>query len=252
MVKSANFLPYLLLHLETKSKEKTMQEILDGFYKALIADDRWKLYIDGLIATLKITVVACCIGVVLGLLVAIIKVYAVGSKNPILIVLSGICGLYTTIVRGTPMTLQLLIISFGIAISPNPMISCYIAFGINSGAYVSEMFRGGINSVDVGQMEAGRSLGLSKNQTMGYIIVPQATKNILPTLFNEIISLLKETSIAGYIAVNDLTKVANGVRGRTFTIYPLLVAGIIYLVLVIGLTGLQKLVEKGFARSDRR
>lgn len=228
-----------------------MQAIIDGFYGA-VKDGRWKLYLDGLAATIKITLVACLIGIVLGMLVAIVKVYAQDSKNPVLKILNFICNVYTTIIRGTPITLQLFIISFGIVLFKDAMLVCYVGFGINSGAYVSEIFRGGINSVDKGQMEAGRSLGLSKNKTMQYIVLPQATKNILPAIFNEVISLLKETSVAGYVAVNELTKAANGVRSLTANIYPLLIAGIIYLVLVIGLTQIQKLLEKRFALSDRR
>lgn len=228
-----------------------MKTIIDGFYGAL-KNGRWQLYLSGLSATVKITLVACLIGIILGMLVAIVKVYAAGSKNPVLIVLNFICNVYTTIIRGTPITLQLLILAFGIVIFQDNMLVCYVGFGINSGAYVSEIFRGGINSVDKGQMEAGRSLGLSKNKTMKSIVLPQATKNILPALFNEVISLLKETSVAGYIAVNDLTKSANGVRSLTLNIYPLLIAGAIYLVIVILLTQVQKILEKRFALSDRR
>ncbi|MDL2323823.1 amino acid ABC transporter permease [Ruminococcaceae bacterium OttesenSCG-928-A16] len=228
-----------------------MQTILDNLYGALIRENRWQLYLQGLAITLQITLVACLIGIVLGMLVAVVKIYAVGSRNPVLKALNVICNFYTTVIRGTPMVLQLLIIYFGLTFLPSGVVACYIGFGINSGAYASEIFRGGINSVDAGQMEAGRSLGLSRNSTMRYIVMPQAVKNILPSLFNELISLLKETSIAGYIAVNDLTKLSNGIKGRTLNIYPLFVAGALYLLLTVLLTQVQRWIERRFARSDR-
>lgn len=228
-----------------------MQSILENLYGALVKEGRWQLYLQGLVATLQITVVSCLIGVVLGLVVAVIKIYAAGSRNPVLRVLNAVCNFYTTVIRGTPIVLQLLIIFFGMSFLPSNVVACYIGFGINSGAYVSEIFRGGINSVDKGQMEAGRSLGLSRTRTMWYIVIPQAVKNILPSLSNEVISLLKETSVAGYIAVNDLTKMANGIKGRTYNIYPLFIAGVLYLTLTILLTQLQKGMEGRFARSDR-
>lgn len=225
---------------------------INDLYSALIAKDRWQMYLRGFGLTLQITLVALVIGVVLGLIVAVVKVYAKGSKNPILHVLSGICSLYTTIVRGTPMTLQLLIIYGALTIFKDTTPIAYIAFGINSGAYVSEIFRAGINSVDVGQMEAGRSLGLSRNTTMKSVILPQAVKNILPSLFNEIISLLKETSVAGYIAISDLTKIANGIRSTEFTLWPLLIAAVFYLATTLLLTQVQRVLERRFALSDRR
>lgn len=228
-----------------------MNSFWDNLLGAIVKEDRWQMYLKGLWATLTIAAVACLIGIVLGLLVAVVKVYANGSRNPLLKILNGICNLYTTVIRGTPVVVQLLIL-YGLSFMPNGEIACMIGFGINSGAYVSEIFRGGINSVDVGQMEAGRSLGLTKNQTMTSIILPQAIKNILPSLFNEFIALIKETSIAGYIAVNDLTKVANGIKGRTFNVIPLFIAAALYLLLTVILTEVQKVVERRYARSDRR
>lgn len=227
-----------------------MSTIIDQIVAATVREGRWKMYLEGLGATLTIAGVACLIGIVLGLLVAIVKIYAVGSKNPVMRALNVVCNVYTTVIRGTPVVVQLLIL-YSFAAIPNGFVACVIGFGINSGAYVSEIFRGGINSVDVGQMEAGRSLGLNRNKTMQFIILPQAIKNILPSLFNEFIALVKETSIAGYIAVNDLTKIANGIKGRTFNRMPLFIAAVIYLILVVVLTWVQRVIERRYARSDR-
>ena len=237
------------------------EKLWQDLYGALIFEGRWKLYLRGLGTTLQIAAVACALGIVLGLLVSIVKIYAGGMNKPkqgnvillgyyILRFLNFVCNLYTTVVRGTPVVLQLLIL-YGMAAMPNGTIACMLGFGINSGAYVSEVFRGGINSVDIGQMEAGRSLGLSRNLTMSKIILPQAVKNILPALFNEFIALIKETSIAGYIAVNDLTKLANGIKGRTFNTLPFFVAALLYLFLTIVLASLQRRIERRLARSDR-
>ena len=153
-------------------------------------------------------------------------------------------------IRGTPIILQLLII-YSVTVWTKGTVACFIGFGINSGAYVSEIIRSGINSVDIGQTEAARSLGLSAGKTMRLIILPQAIKNILPALFNEFIALIKETSVAGYIAVRDITMVANLIKSRVYNIIPLVFVGIIYLVMVIGLTQIQKRLEKRLARSDR-
>lgn len=218
-------------------------------YEAIIEEDRWKLYLKGLQYTLMIAAVACIIGIIIGLLVATIKVYAAGSKNPVLIVLNGICNLYTTVIRGTPLAIQLLIL--WLVVIPAGLPASFVGFGLNSGAYASEIFRSGINSVDKGQMEAGRSLGLSKNTTMRLIVMPQAIKNVVPALFNEFIVLVKETSIAGYIAVNELTQMSNVIRNRTFNTAPLFIAAFFYLVLTIGLTAIEKQIEKRYARSDR-
>lgn len=227
-----------------------MSTFLDTLYGSIIQDGRWVMYLQGLQMTIMIAVVACLIGIVLGLLTATIKVYALGSTNPVLRVLNQIANLYTTVIRGTPIVVQLLIL-YRLAFMPNGEIACFIGFGINSGAYVSEIFRGGINSVDSGQMEAGRSLGLNRNMTMQYIILPQALKNSVPALFNEFIALVKETSVAGYIAVNDLTKMSNAIRNRTYNSVALYVAAALYLILTVCLTAVQKRVERRYARSDR-
>ena len=226
------------------------ERLLDNLYKALIREDRWRMYINGLGNTMRIALVACAMGIFIGVVVAIVKIYASDSKNPILRMLNAACTLYTTVIRGTPVVLQLLVL-FNLAWMPNGITACMIGFGINSGAYVSETFRGGINSVDIGQMEAGRTLGLSRNKTMWYIILPQAIKNILPALFNEFIMLVKETSVAGYIAVADLTKVADGLRGRTLSMTHLYIAGAGYLTITFVLTLLQQAMERRLARSDR-
>ncbi len=233
------------------TSEGWLQHFKDQLIGALIRENRWKMYLNGLATTIALAVFACIIGIILGLLVAIVKIYAEGSTNKLLRFLNGFCNVYTTVVRGTPLVVQLLIL-YSLAFMPNGFVACVLGFGINSGAYVSEIFRAGINSVDIGQMEAGRSLGLSRNGTMRYIILPQAIKNILPSLFNEFIALVKETSIAGYIAVQDLTKVADVIKGRTFNILPLLIAAVIYLLMTFGLTRLQSVIERRLARSDRR
>lgn len=226
-----------------------MQDFLSNLWAATIKYGRWKMYLQGLGVTLLIAGIACLIGIVLGLLVAVIKIYAKDSKNPVLKVLSGIANAYTTVIRGTPVMVQLLIL-YGIG-AISGLTVCIIGFGVNSGAYVSEIFRGGINSVDVGQMEAGRSLGLSRNTTMRHIILPQAIKNILPPLFNEFIALIKETSIAGAVAVNELTKAADRVKGTSYNTLPIYIVAVIYLVLVYGLTLLQRKLERRYGRSDR-
>jgi polar amino acid transport system permease protein len=208
------------------------------------------MYLEGLSLTLQIAVVAVIIGVVLGIAVAMVKTSAQGSKNPILRFFNVICTAYTTVIRGTPQMIQLLIL-YGISAIPNGVIACFIGFGINSGAYVSETFRSGIQSVDGGQMEAARSLGLTRWQAMTSVVLPQAVKNVLPAIFNEFIMLIKDTSIAGYIAVNDLTKNTNSIRGRTYDSTSLFIAAGIYLILTYILTQILKRLERRFRKSDR-
>lgn len=226
---------------------------INNFYNTLILDDRWKFYVTGLRNTLLMAVIACLIGVLIGLLIASVKVaYAQSGK---LGFLNWLCNLYTTVIRGTPVLVQLLIIYYMIFASAPPQTAVFIAalaFGINSGAYVSEIIRAGILSVDRGQTEAGRSLGLSRKQTMRLIVLPQAVKNILPALFNEFISLLKETSVAGWIAVMEITRAGDIIRSRVWTFTPLLVSAAIYLVLVLGLTRVQQAIERRLAASDHR
>lgn len=229
-----------------------LRVIADELYKVLIAENRWRFFFQGLGNTLLITVCACVLGIILGVIVAIIKVYNqnTGRLKP----LYWLSFLYTTVIRGTPVLVQLLIIYYMVFTSATtamaPLVAA-LAFGINSGAYVSETIRGGINSIDRGQSEAGRSLGLNQSQTMRLIILPQAVKNILPALFNELITLLKETSVVGWIAVIDLTRAGDIVRSRTLGFSPLLVTAVMYLVLVIGLTRVQQYIERRLAASDR-
>lgn len=226
----------------------------EQIYSNIIASNRWQIYLQGLGTTLLITILAIVIGVVLGSLVAIAKVNAITNRR--LKWLSAICEVYTTIIRGTPIVVQLLIMYYIVFAAAPTSMSVYVAaltFGINSGAYVSEIVRAGIMSIDKGQMEAGRSLGLSRSQTMASIVFPQAIKNILPALGNEVITLFKETSIVGYIAVMDLTRAADLIRTRTMAPFvPLIFIAIIYLIIVMLLTWVFRKIEKRLARSDVR
>ncbi|MDO4539707.1 MAG: amino acid ABC transporter permease [Syntrophomonadaceae bacterium] len=222
-------------------------------YNNFILFDRWQLYLSGLGNTLLITFGAALIGIVLGSLVAICKVYA--RDNPKLKPLDIICDIYLTVIRGTPMMVQVMIFGFIIfaTVSFSKMVYvAMLAFGINSGAYVAEIVRAGIQSIDIGQTEAGRSLGLTKNMTMRYIILPQAIRNILPALGNEAIVLLKETAIVGYIAISDLTYQATLIRSRTFSPAPLLIIAVAYLALVMLMTVGLRFMERKLAQSDHR
>lgn len=223
----------------------------DAFYKAVIKDQRYLAYLDGLKITILISIFAILIGIAIGLLVAVVKVSAVQRKE--LWIFNKICNIYITIIRGTPVMVQLLIIYNLIFTSrdTNALLVGAVCFGINSGAYVAEIIRAGIESIDKGQMEAGRSLGLNYLQTMKEIIIPQAIKNILPALGNEFIVLIKETSVAGVIAVTDLTKAAQYIGSATYDILPpLYVAAVCYLVIVLGLTKLLNLFERRMAQGD--
>ena len=226
-----------------------MEKILTDLYKATLYKNRWMVYVEGLGNTLMIAMLACIIGVLIGLVVAIVKYYATGKKGFGWKVANAVCNVYTTVIRGTPVIVQLLILYT--LLFNSGLVACIVGFGINSGAYVSEIIRSGILSIDPGQTEAGRSLGLSQTATMRLIVLPQAIKNILPALFNEFIALLKETSVAGYIAVRDLTKASDSIRGLTFNSTPLFIAALIYLLLVMAMTAVQKRVERRLARSDR-
>ena len=224
--------------------------MLEKLYDAFIANGWWKTYLEGLGNTLLISVVACAIGLILGAIIAIAKYFSAGKTGLGWRVLGAVANLYTTVIRGTPVMLQLLII-YGLAIWSEGLYTCFIGFGLNSAAYVSEIIRAGIGSVDQGQMEAGRSLGLSQLATMRCIVFPQAVKNILPAMFNEFISLIKETSIAGYVAVLDLTKAATIVNSRVANLIPHCITAVAYLIMVIGLSQVQKRLERRLARSDR-
>lgn len=219
-----------------------------------MANDRWTLFLDGLLTTLMIAGIAVLLGVVIGSFVAIAKVNALRNRK--LKWLSVICEVYTTVIRGTPVLVQLMIMVYIVFATASFDMVPYVAalaFGINSGAYVSEIVRAGIMAVPRGQMEAGRSLGLTNSMTMRTIIFPQAIKNILPALGNEFIVLFKETSIVGYVAVMDLTRAAELIRSRTFMPFvPLIFIGLVYLAIVMLITwGLRKL-EKKLAQSDVR
>ena len=225
-----------------------------SFYDNLIRDDRWKLILEGFGNTLFIAAVATLIGILLGVVVGIIRVsHAQSGKYKIL---NAICGVYLTVIRGTPVVVQLMILYYIVFASAPLEASIYVAalsFGINSGAYVAEIIRAGILSIDRGQTEAGRSLGLSQGQTMRKIVLPQAIKNILPALFNEFIVLLKETSVAGYVGIRDLTKASDIIRSRTWSaFFRLLTIALIYLVVVVGLTKVQKIIERRLSQSDNR
>ena len=227
---------------------------LDGFYQSLFSEGQWRNYLEGLKITLLISFIACLMGIVIGLVISLIKYkYQEDKKENDLRIaikfLNALASFYTTVIRGTPVLLQLLIL-YAVALNGG-LEAAIIGFGINSGAYVSEIIRGGLASVDEGQKEAGRSLGLSSNQTMWLVIVPQAFKNIVPALFNEFISLIKETSVAGSIAVVEITKVAERYKGKTYLVEPLFIAAFMYLILVVGLTQIQERLEMRLARSDR-
>lgn len=221
------------------------------FYTNFMKDERYMYLVLGLGNTLLITFFAVIIGVVLGFMVAIIKsTYARTGK---LWLLDKICGIYLTVIRGTPMMIQLLIMFYCVFITTNNKVFvAVIAFGINSGAYVAEIVRSGIMSIDAGQMEAGRSLGFGYVQTMWYIIMPQAFKNVLPALANEFIVLLKETSICGYIGLMDLTRGGDIIRSRTYEPFmPLIAVAIVYLLLVMILTALVGKLERRLRTSER-
>ena len=241
--------------MEVISKERKimwLQNFRDAFVLNFIKDDRWKYLTEGLKVTLLITVFAVFMGLFLGFIVAMIRsTYQNTGKLKFLNALSVV---YLTVIRGTPVLVQLMIIYYVIFSSGNvnKIIVAILAFGINSGAYQAEIFRAGINAVPKGQFEAGRSLGFNYFQTMSNIIMPQAFKNILPALGNEFIVLVKETSIAGYIALVDITKAGDIIRSRTYSAFmPLLAVALIYLVIVMGLTYLINLLERWLRRSAR-
>ncbi len=228
-----------------------LQKMQDKFIKDFIVDDRWRYITDGLQATLIITFCAVILGILIGFVVATIR--TTHDNTGKLRLLNALCKMYTTVIRGIPMLVQLMIIViliFGPMGWPE-IPSAIIAFGINSGAYVSEIVRGGIMSIDRGQMEAGRSLGFNYLQTMLLIVFPQAFKNVLPALANEFIVLLKETSVAGYIGIHELTKGGDIIRGRTFdAFFPLIIVALIYLVMVMVLERLVARLERRLRQSE--
>ena len=228
-----------------------MDNFTASFYQNFIEDDRWKYITDGLFNTLRITFFAVLIGIFLGFLIAVVR--STYDKTHRLGVLNALCKVYLTVIRGTPVLVQLLIIYFVVfgSVKIDKTLVAVIAFGINSGAYVAEIFRSGIMSIDNGQFEAGRSLGFNYPQTMFYIVMPQAFKNVLPALGNEFIVLLKETSVAGYIALQDLTKGGDIIRSRTYdALMPLMAVAIIYLVMVMIFSKLVSMLERRLRNSD--
>lgn len=230
-----------------------LADITQDLYLNFIKEDRYLWLLDGLKTTLLITFFAAILGIILGFIVAIIR--STHDKSGHFKILNAVCRVYLTVIRGTPTMIQLLIMNFVIfgSVSLDKVIVGSLAFGINSGAYVAEIVRSGIMSIDPGQMEAGRSLGLNFTQTMKLIIMPQAFKNVLPALVNEFIVLLKETSIIGYIGMMDLTKGAMLIQSRTYNAFlPLIAAALIYLALVMFLTFLMNKIERRLRTNERK
>ena len=234
------------------------QDAFVGIYKAFFEEGRWQFYLDGVLTTLWITALALILGIVLGVVVAVIRTthdqQRLGRHNPVLGVLNVICKIYVTIIRGTPMMVQLLIMGFIIFKSSREYtLVGTLTLGINSGAYVAEIVRGGLMSVDVGQSEAGRSLGLGYVDTMRFIVIPQAFKNILPALGNEFITLFKDTAMITTIGGKELLYAAQAVGAKTYAVmFPYLGVAVIYLVMVMIFTWLQGKLERRLRESDRR
>lgn len=234
------------------------QDLFVKFYQAFIASNRWQQYLKGVIPTLYVTAIALAIGVVLGSVVALVRVahdqQRRGHHNPALAVANAVCKLYATVIRGTPMMVQMLIMSMVIfANSRNFTMVGALALGINSGAYVSEIIRGGLMAVDPGQMEAGRSLGMNYFTTMRFIVIPQAVKNILPALGNEFITLLKDTSLITVIGGKEMTYAAKAVIAKTYQgLFPLFGIALMYLLLVMLFSKLLGVLERRLRQSDRR
>ncbi len=237
-------------------------DLVAKFVLDFVEKERWRYITNGVVVTLQVTAAALLMGLVIGILIAIVRTShdQIGKKNLhgfsgfLLRFLNKICVIYLTVIRGTPMMVQLMIMYFVIlASSTNKFLVAFLAFGINSGAYIAEIMRSGIMSIDKGQMEAGRSLGLGYAKTMQKIIMPQAIKNVLPALVNEMITLLKETSICGTIGLNELTRGGDIIRGVTYdAMLPLLVVALIYLAIVMFFTWIMGLLERRLRESDIR
>ena len=253
-----NYLLWKELMSQSKDLTAWWQEFYVYFYQAFIVGDRWKQYLNGVGTTLLVTAMALGIGILLGVIVAMIRTahdqQRSGHHNPILALINGICKVYITVIRGTPMMVQLLIMSFVIfSSSRNYTMIGALTLGINSGAYVAEIIRGGLMSLDPGQMEAGRSLGLNYFDTMRCIVIPQAFKAILPSLGNEFIILLKDTSLITVIGGKELLYAAQSIYGRTYEqMFPLVGVALIYLLLVIIFSWLVGILERRLRQSDRR
>ena len=234
------------------------QEFFVKFYQAFIEGDRWLQYLEGVGTTLVVTALALLIGIALGIVVAMLRTahdqQRLGRRNPALEVINVICKIYVTVIRGTPMMVQLLIMGFIIFKSSRNFTAVgALTLGINSGAYVAEIIRGGLMSLDPGQMEAGRSLGLGYGKTMRFIVIPQAFKAILPSLGNEFIILLKDTSLITVIGGKELLYAAQGIYGRTYEqMFPLVGIALIYLALVLVISKLLGKLERRLRQSDRR
>lgn len=228
-------------------------DLADQVHQTFIVDERWKWLLNGLGNTLAMTALSLVIGVVIGIILAIIRVsHDSGHRMG---VFNTLAEAYITVIRGTPVVVQIMIwyfIIFASAPGMSKLAIASIAFGVNSGAYVAEIFRAGITSLDKGQMEAGRSLGFTYSQTMRLIILPQALKNTLPTLFNEFIALLKETSVSGYIAFTDLTRAGQNIRTATLSPLPLFGVALIYLAVVMILTKAMRKLERRLDHNDKR
>lgn len=228
------------------------QKFTEGIVLNFIKDNRWRYLTNGLGVTLKITFFAVLLGLVIGFVVSMVR--SAHENTGKLRLLNAICGLYLTVIRGTPVVVQLLLIYFGVfsSVRVDKTFVAVIAFGINSGAYQAEIFRSGIQSIPRGQFEAGRSLGFNYVQTMTNIIMPQAFRNVIPTLANEFIVLLKETSVAGYIALEDLTKGGDIIRSRTYAAFmPMLAVAVIYLTMVLFFSQGVKYLERRLKKSER-
>ncbi len=244
--------------MKSGGEVSSLQKVFVGMYKAFVEGGRWKLYLDGVVSTVEVTAMALILGIVLGVVVAVVRTahdqQRPGRHNPVLTVLNAICKVYTTVIRGTPMMVQLLIMGFVVfSKSREFTLVGTLTLGINSGAYVAEIFRGGLMSVDPGQNEAGRSLGLNYLDTMRFIVVPQAFKNVLPALGNEFITLFKDTALINIIGGKELVYAAKAVGSKTYDVmYPYLGIAVIYLVMVMLFSWLQGKLERRLRQSDRR
>ena len=227
-------------------------EFVRKFTAAFITGDRWKLYLEGLGVTLQVSIAAAIIGIIIGTIAALMKLSVKKNGKPT--ILARIANIYIDIIRGTPSVVQVMIMYFAIMAScSSGILVASVTFGINSGAYVAEIIRAGILAVDKGQTEAGRSLGLNSFQTMRYIVLPQAFKNVLPPLGNEFIVLIKETAIVGYVGLSDLTRVAHQISTKTYDAFTSLFgAAVIYFVLIKILTKLLEKLERRLRKSDNR
>ncbi len=231
------------------------QGIWDAFYECFIEKDRYWMYLEGLLNTIIIALGAAFIGLLVGILLTAVRV--IPKRNPVFVFFEKLADLYVTVIRGTPVVLQLMICYFvilkGLKSVGGGILVAAITFGLNSGAYMAEILRSGIRSVEAGQMEAARSLGLPWGVGFSKIVLPQAIKTTVPTIFNEFITLIKETSVAGYVGIVDLSKIQSYVTTQTMEMFmPLLIIAVIYLVVVLGLQYVQKLIEQKMAQADRK